>query len=107
MISSASTAFRRYNNGFLFSNSGQSIVPDNPNVSLDSLCGFLNSKVTHYILNILSPGMGFESGYLKLIPILDIDDPYVSEVASENVNIEHEDWDSFETSWDFKRHPLV
>lgn len=105
VISSGSTAFRRYPKGFLFSNSGQSIVPDNEDVDLDLLCCFLNSVVVKYILEILSPTMGFESGYLKLIPIIykDID----SEKAKQLIYLSRIDWDSFETSWDFKVHPLV
>ena len=108
VISSASTSFRRYGKGFMFSNSGQSIVPDNPEL-LDYLAGLLNSRIVQYILSILSPTLGFESGYLKKIPIR-IDTEHKQEVealARANVVTEKEDWDAFETSWDFVRHPLL
>lgn len=28
-------------------------------------------------------------------------------LVNENISITKNDWDSFETSWDFKRHPLI
>lgn len=103
-------SFRRYGNGFIFSNGGQCIVPDNPSVDLDYLTGFLNSNVAGYILNILSPTLGFESGYVKKLPILfgkaDVT-KQAAELAKCNIELAKEDWDSFETSWDFKTHPLT
>ena len=108
VISSASTSFRRYGKGFMFSNSGQCIVPVTPEL-LDYLTGLLNSKIVRYILSILSPTLGFESGYLKKIPIrIDAERrTNVEELTRANIGKEKSDWDAFETSWDFKRHPLV
>lgn len=108
VISSASTSFRRYGKGFMFSNSGQCIVPVTPEL-LDYLTGLLNSKIVRYILSILSPTLGFESGYLKKIPIrIDAERrTNVEESTRANIEKEKSDWDAFETSWDFKRHPLV
>ena len=106
VISSASTAFRRYYSGHLFSNSGQSIVPDG-DCNLDSLCALLNSKVINYTLGVLSPTLGFESGYLKLLPIIQDIPEEVSPIAQQAITISKDDWDSFETSWDFKQHPFV
>ena len=71
--------------------------------------GLLNSKITGYLLNILSPTLGFESGYLKKIPIIE-DDGYKGQaevLADDNIAFSKADWDSFETSWDFRKHPLV
>lgn len=108
VISSASTSFRRYGKGFMFSNSGQCIVPVTPEL-LDYLTGLLNSKIVRYILSILSPTLGFESGYLKKIPIrIDAERrTNVEELTRANIGKEKSDWDSFETSWDFAEHPLV
>ena len=101
-------SFRWYGNGFLFSNGGQCVVPDSDE-ELEYIIGILNSKVTEYLLNILSPTLGFESGYLKKIPI--IQDPEkketVMKIARENIELCKEDWDSFEISWDFVTHPLI
>lgn len=103
-------SFRKYGKGFIFSNGGQCIVPDDPYVNLDYLTGFLNSNVAGYILNILSPTLGFESGYVKKLPILfgeDVINDRATSLAKQNIEISKEDWDSFEISWDFRRHPLI
>ncbi len=108
VISSASTSFRRYGKGFLFSNSGQSIVPENAEI-LDYLTGFLNTKVVQYMLAVLAPTLGFESGYLKKISVK-IDEKQkelAEEITRKCIEISKNDWDSFETSWDFAKHPFV
>lgn len=33
--------------------------------------------------------------------------PFVNKKVLENVTLSKKDWDSYETSWDFKRSPLV
>ena len=78
-------------------------------MNLKYLVGLLNSKVTGYLLNILSPTLGFESGYLKKIPIIDDGNlrSAVEKTAEKNIEYSKDDWDSFEISWDFKIHPLV
>ena len=101
-------SFRWYNSGFIFSNGGQCIVPDG-SVNLYYLVGLLNSKISGYLLNMLSPTLGFESGYLKKLPIIVSQDyeKEVTELAQKNIAIYKEDWDDVEISWDFKKHPLV
>ena len=101
-------SFRWYGYGFIFSNGGQCVVPDQP-LNLKYLAGLLNSKVTGYLLNILSPTLGFESGYLKKIPIIEDNNSriVVEENADKNIAYSKIDWDSYETSWDFQRHPLL
>jgi len=101
-------SFRWFGSGFIFSNGGQCVVPDST-VDLKYLVGLLNSKITAYLLNILSPTLGFESGYLKKIPVIKVDKQrdVISELAATNVDLSKADWDAFESSWDFTRHPLV
>ena len=31
----------------------------------------------------------------------------VTHIADDSIQLSRKDWDSYETSWDFKRHPLV
>lgn len=107
-VITSTPSFRRYYEGHLFSNSGQSIVPETPEM-LDYLTGLLNSKISTFVLQILSPTLGFESGYLKKIPII-VDSTRkatVEAITIANIDISRTDWDSFEISWDFKRHPLI
>ena len=53
--------------------------------------------------------MNYEAGQIASLPII-FDDgkkTEVEKIVQENINISKQDWDSFETSWDFKRHPLI
>ena len=65
--------------------------------------------MTEYLLNILSPTLGFESGYLKKLPIIKGVDKKteILSLTERNISICKTDWDSYETSWDFKRNPLA
>ena len=51
--------------------------------------------------------MKFEVGQMALVPIIMHPTPEIETLVQELVCIAKEDWDSFETSWDFKRHPLI
>ena len=101
-------SFRWFGNGFIFSNGGQCIVPDS-DVDLFYLTGLMNSKITGYLLNMLSPTLGFESGYLKKLPVIHSPENQekARQLAIDNVSLSKEEWDAYEISWDFKRHPLV
>lgn len=110
VVSTARTSFRRYGKGFIFSNSGESVTtPDCSEDTLDYLTGLLNSKYAEKTLAVLSPTMGFESGYIAEVPVPNdlIYKDYIVPIVLENVRVSKEEWDSFETSWDFQRHPLL
>ncbi len=51
--------------------------------------------------------VNFEVGQIGEQPIVIDNKDKVDMLSKNNVMISKEDWDSFETSWDFKRHPLV
>ena len=69
--------------------------------------GFLNTKVVMNILGVLSPTIGFESGYLRKIPVIDEKSESTEKLVTSCIKISRADWDSHETSWDFQRHPLL
>ena len=108
VVSSKKTSFRRYYQGAIISNSGQSVISDNTEL-LDYLTGLLNTNIVADILAIISPTIGFESGYINKIPVIYDDNKSASiqKLAKCNINCSRDDWDSFETSWDFKRNPLI
>lgn len=67
-----------------------------------------NSIVAEYILNILAPTINFQAGDIGRIPLIENKNvSYVSNLGIDCINLSKQDWDSFETSWDFKVHPLV
>ena len=107
-VVSSFIGFRRYYQGFIISNSGQSVI-GNSAEECDYLLALLNTKIVTEVLTMISPAMGFESGYINRIPAIVRNDiiPDVVQLARKQIQISREDWDSFETSWDFKQHPLV
>ena len=71
--------------------------------------GLLNSKVAETVLSLISPTVNFQAGDIARVPTLSTvyETPRVRELAEENIVLSREDWDAFETSWDFKKHPLL
>ena len=106
-ISSGNIAFRYKPCGHLFDVAGTSIFASA--ADLKYLQGACNSSVLFEVASMLSPTLNFEVGQIATYPIIE-DGAHRDEVISlvDNVRAESKsDWDSFETSWDFKRHPLV
>jgi type II restriction/modification system DNA methylase subunit YeeA len=98
---------RYKDSGFLFDVSGSSMFPSE-NIMFYILA-FLTSKVAFMYLSILAPTVNFQVGNIGDLPLL-IDEKYKSEIeilAKENIDISREDWDDFEESWDFIKHPLL
>ena len=73
------------------------------------LLGMLSSKVTTLYTSFFSPTIHFEVGEISRIPIVysEISLKRVDKITKDNIALSRDDWDAFETSWDFKRHPLV
>ena len=67
----------------------------------------LNTKVTTAVMDILNPTMNHTLEDMKKIPIVFFDEEKISEISKECISLSKSDWDSFETSWNFKRHPLI
>lgn len=71
--------------------------------------GILNSKITAAIVEVLSPTLNFEVGNIAEIPVA-VNENSKSQVLShinDCIDLGKRDWNSYETSWGFKRHPLV
>ncbi len=71
------------------------------------LLGFLNSNVAQTFLNVICQGLHYSTGHIPNIPFILSHESDVDTVVLKNLEISKNDWDSFETSWDFKRHPLL
>lgn len=72
------------------------------------ILALLNSKVTGAFVQFVSPTLNYEVGHIKTIPVVMTEKRNViSDLARSNILISRTDWDAFETSWDFKKHPLL
>ena len=71
------------------------------------LLAVINSKVGEYYLNLLNPTINFLVSDIMSIPYVDANADEIGNVVKENIALAKDDYDSYETSWDFVRHPLV
>lgn len=106
LISSSKIAFRYKPEGNIFDVAGMSCFTDEHMYYLLALC---NSKIATTVLAVIAPTINFQVGDIANIPvILDINTEDILEnITNQNIKISKDDWDAFETSWDFKRHPLI
>ena len=108
-ISSSKKCFRYYPDGFAFAGTGPGLFPENIN-NLWYILAYTNSIVFETILKFIgSSTISLESGEVEKSPLkIDLTKiPEVNITVKNNIEISKYDWDSFETSWDFKVHPLV
>ena len=106
-ISMSNVCFRYFESGFIFSDAGMAMLSDAK--KMHAIFGLMNSKTAYAILQTIAPTTNFEAGHMEKIPILN-EIFTMTEIESrvENaIRSSMQDWDSYETSWDFKRNPLV
>ena len=97
----------RYMNNCIFGGGGSAMFC---NKDMFFYLGYINSRVAEYALSLLNPTLNFLVGDILSLPVIS---PYeekkktTESYVKENIALSKEDWDSFETSWDFEGHPLV
>ena len=69
--------------------------------------GLLNSKVAEALLNVMNPTLATNVSDILGIPYIESDKDIIETIVDECIAISKDDWDSFETSWDFQRHPFI
>ena len=107
-VTSGMFSARYYPNGFLWDVAGSPCVIRNHRLLLYTLA-FLSTKIAGAILRMINPTINCQVDDIQRTPmIVDTEKlPVVSSIAQECIDVSKCDWDSYETSWDFKRNPLV
>ena len=103
LVTSSSPSFR-YKAHHISDIAGMSVYADEPNVI--KLMGLLNTKVAQEILRFIAPTINFQAGDIARVPITNIPEAEM-DIVRNSIKTSKSDWDSFETSWDFQRHPLI
>lgn len=107
-ITSGSLSVRDFKEGFLFSNAGFCMFESEDKNYIN---GLLNSKVSVKLLEVLSPTLNFNVRDIANIPFVYSDSNQIRQqinlLVEDCINISKNDWDSFEVSWGFERHPLL
>ena len=107
-LSSSYISLRKNNIGFLFDTKGQCIFSDNNN-TLYLFMAYLNSHIAKMLLGFLSPTLDFNAGTIAKLPILydNLNKDSIIRNAKTAETISMNDWDSLETSWDYRSHTLL
>lgn len=105
-VTSDRNSFRVNGGHNLFEHAGSCafIADDN----LLPLIAYLNSSAASVMLRMINPTLNCNAGVVSRLPLLGLgEEGRISSMAELAIELSKTDWDSFETSWDFKRHPLL
>lgn len=106
-ISSGDFVCRLSDDGYIYDTAGPFLhVYQEDDIVI--ILALLNSHVANYYLKIMNPTINFPPGYIQGVPFSnECRNLKVSKLSEECISISRSDWNAFETSWDFKRHPLI
>ena len=105
-LSSGNFGCRYSCTGKLADSKGSMLYMNNPGNTFYALA-LLNGVVAKYILNVTSQTLDYKPGRISEIPVVFEKKDVVEQYAQHLVELSKTDWDSFETSWDFVKHPLI
>lgn len=106
LITSSKPSFR-YKTGNISDICGMSIYSFD--ADLDYLLAFSNTSISLYILDALNPTLNYQAGDIGRLPIIydNKQKGRIDSISKKNIELSKNDWDKYESSWNFKRHPLV
>lgn len=106
-ISSANISLRMKKQGIFFSDAAPGVFANRE--TLYYLLALLNTKYANEIIKLINPTLNFVPGAVSSVPVKkdEKNKGKIIEIAEGNVQLSEQDWDSFETAWDFKKHPLL
>jgi hypothetical protein len=108
LITTNSFGAREFNNGFLFDVGGSSMFPNPEDAKY--ILGLLNSNVINFILKVLNPTVNIQTGNIASLPYHTSTTKIKTDIellTQNNILISCEEWDSRETSWDFRLNELI
>ena len=106
-IASTTLSTRFFPSGFLWDVHGSGMF-DKGNY-LKYLQALLTSKVGIYFLKVINPTLSFQVENILQVPVILINNKknQIDNLVEKNIEISKEDWDSFEISWNFNKHPFL
>ena len=104
-ITSYKSSFRFFEEGFTFDSAGLGLFPVESE-SYYTTMALMNSVVVEKLIGLLNPTLNVTPIVVKQLPYLETRES-TERIAKDCVSLSRFDWDSFETSWDFKEHPLI
>lgn len=92
--------------GFVFADAGPMYFCEDEVLML----GYFNSKVFQLFADVICQGLHYSTGHIPQIPFKEVSNetkPNIEQLVLENYETSKNEWDSFENSWGFQKHPLV
>lgn len=105
-INSSNFSARLHETGLISNNVGKRAYFDNNDELLYNL-GYLNTNLCQFLLNLIIPTIHFDIGYVGKIPVVFQDVETVINLVKCNIEISKYDWDDYELSWEFIKHPFL
>ncbi len=107
-ITSKGLAFRYYEQGFLFDSSGTSSF-FNSKEEMKYVLALMNTKQIERLSKLLNPTIHFTPGDYSRVPYIysKNKDSEISAIVEICIYLSKSDWNSIETSWNFKYSPLI
>ncbi|BCX74281.1 BREX-1 system adenine-specific DNA-methyltransferase PglX [Acinetobacter sp. Tol 5] len=102
-VSSGNIAVRYFPSGFIFDVAGCSVFAEKK--SLIILLGILNSNLSRKFLEAISPTLNYEKGQIEQLPI--ILEENAESIVNKLIENTKNNWDTYETSWDFTQNPII
>ncbi len=106
MIGSGTFSVRYMDNGYIFDQAADSLFARNN--ELLEIIGLMNSPVLEFLKIIINPTMNTTAGVISQLPYVPFS---ASNQARENVEemikFARDDWNVYETSWDFTQNPII
>ena len=105
-ITSGKFHCRYYGKGFLFDHAAASLFPHNANEMMKYLA-YMSTKVFNYALETINPTINTGADVVGRLPVCDSVSDFAGSNAEKCVKSSKNNWDSYETSWDFQMNPLI
>ena len=104
-ISSSKPSMRFIENS-IYGGGGTAFIP---RINIYYCLSFLNSKIAIDFLKAISPTLNYEAGHIMSLPLIydKLKEQSIQYIATQNISLSKNEWDSFETSWNFAEHPLA
>lgn len=106
-ITSGKFSARYFQEGALWDVSGSSIFATK-SISVYIICALMNSKIAQKFFDITNPTINYQVMNIIALPYkCNNKEKEIDNYSKECIDISKSDWDSFETSWDFEKHPFI
>ncbi len=105
-ISSADFAVRYVPKGFLFDAKGPMGFMDDTQSTFAAM-GLLNSRVANHFIKMMAPDLDFKLGHVLNLPFMETNESEILQIHGDCIDIQSNDWNQFEYSWDFSKNPMI